>query len=371
MTSLLEPHFIDRDPQAITADMIAQYEAMAGKKLYPAQVERLQIDVVAYRETLVRIGIQEAAKQNLVLFAFAPMLDYLGAFLGITRLPAQKARTTVRVTFTEAVITPFHIPAGIIAETGSGIQFETEDPVNVAAGATAVDLLMLAVEPGAAANGYLAGQVSALVDELPVEIDLVENLTVTRGGMDEEDNERLRGRIMLAPESFSWGSVNRYRLAAMTAAADLIDVQVVSPRPDGTVNVILLGRDGVPSPETVTRVQIALEQPDARMINDRIQVLPATPVDYAIHLEIDVLASRVPDRVLAIARDRCQTFAANLARRLGGDIVPAQIKTSLHDIDGLYDLRIVEPTTKRVLSQSEWPRLTAITVTLGRIVADV
>ena len=61
--SLPEPSFIDRDPQAITAEIVAQYEQLTGKTLYPAQVERLLIDVIAYRETLVRIGIQEAAKQ--------------------------------------------------------------------------------------------------------------------------------------------------------------------------------------------------------------------------------------------------------------------------------------------------------------------
>ncbi|XLM22137.1 baseplate protein, partial [Chromobacterium piscinae] len=89
--TLPEPDFIPRDPAAITAEIIAQYEQISGKTLYPAQVERLLIDVIAYRETLVRIGIQEAAKQNLVAYARAPMLDYLGQLVGVTRLPAQPA----------------------------------------------------------------------------------------------------------------------------------------------------------------------------------------------------------------------------------------------------------------------------------------
>lgn len=86
--TLPEPDFIARDPAAITAEIIAQYEQLSGKTLYPAQVERLLIDLLAYRETLIRIGIQEAAKQNLVAFAHAPMLDYLGQLVGVTRLPA-------------------------------------------------------------------------------------------------------------------------------------------------------------------------------------------------------------------------------------------------------------------------------------------
>ena len=63
--AIAEPNFIDRDPAQITSEMIAQYEDASGKKLYPAQAERLLIDLFAYRENLVRIAIQEAAKQNL------------------------------------------------------------------------------------------------------------------------------------------------------------------------------------------------------------------------------------------------------------------------------------------------------------------
>ena len=60
--AIAEPNFIDRDPAQITSEMISQYEDASGKKLYPAQAERLLIDLFAYRENLVRIAIQEAAE---------------------------------------------------------------------------------------------------------------------------------------------------------------------------------------------------------------------------------------------------------------------------------------------------------------------
>jgi phage-related baseplate assembly protein len=87
--SLPEPSFIERDPVVVTADLKASWEAATGKALYPGQVESLLIDLIAYRETLVRIGIQEAAKQNLVAFAVAPMLDYLGELVGVVRLDGE------------------------------------------------------------------------------------------------------------------------------------------------------------------------------------------------------------------------------------------------------------------------------------------
>ena len=86
------------DPLAITDELVRAYEAATGKTLYPAQIERLFIDLIAYRETLVRGLINDVARQNLVAFARAPMLDFLGELVGVSRLSAQPARTTLRFT---------------------------------------------------------------------------------------------------------------------------------------------------------------------------------------------------------------------------------------------------------------------------------
>ena len=62
MTTLPEPSFLDRDGPAILRESIERFEALAGRPLEPSQVERVLIDLIAYRELLVRIAVQEAAK---------------------------------------------------------------------------------------------------------------------------------------------------------------------------------------------------------------------------------------------------------------------------------------------------------------------
>lgn len=79
------PSFVVRDTAAITAELIAQYESLTGKTLYPAQIERVLIDLIAYRESLLRVALQDAALQNLVRYARAPMLDHLGENVGTVR----------------------------------------------------------------------------------------------------------------------------------------------------------------------------------------------------------------------------------------------------------------------------------------------
>lgn len=84
--TLAKAHFIDRDANVITAELIELYEKLSNKKLYPAQADRLFIDVIAYREMLIRTQIQQACEQNLLAFANGVMLDYLGDFFGVLRL---------------------------------------------------------------------------------------------------------------------------------------------------------------------------------------------------------------------------------------------------------------------------------------------
>ena len=74
---LPEPSFVDRDPAPIVAEIVAWFEAETGRTLYPAQVERLYTNIVAYRETLIREAIQDAAKQNLLRYASGVMLEMM------------------------------------------------------------------------------------------------------------------------------------------------------------------------------------------------------------------------------------------------------------------------------------------------------
>ena len=80
--SLPPPVFVNDadglDPNLILADMVAEFEAAAGRTLYPAQVERLLINLYSYRESLVRNAIQYAAAQNLLAFATFPMIPRTG-----------------------------------------------------------------------------------------------------------------------------------------------------------------------------------------------------------------------------------------------------------------------------------------------------
>src|SRR5271169_3843637 len=193
ITQLPPPQFVSDsdglDPNLILADMVAEFEAAAGRTLYPAQVERLLINLYAYRESLVRDAIQYAAQQNLLAFASFPMIDYLGQLLSVTRLASQPAVTTLQFTLTGALTVPFTIAAGTLIGTNDGqFAFATSATISVAAGATIASVAAAATAPGAGANGYLAGQVSVQLKPNAL-IASVSNISTTSGGSAPETDD--------------------------------------------------------------------------------------------------------------------------------------------------------------------------------------
>jgi hypothetical protein len=109
MSKLSEPNFIDRNPETVTKEWINLYEEKTDKVLQPAQIERLLIDVCAYRETLLRINVQETAKQNLLSYDPLDILKHIGEPLGVEQLLAKKSQTTFRITVDEPLEVDFLI----------------------------------------------------------------------------------------------------------------------------------------------------------------------------------------------------------------------------------------------------------------------
>ncbi|MCZ6333862.1 baseplate J/gp47 family protein, partial [Escherichia coli] len=71
------------------------------------------------------------------------------------------------------------------------------------AGLLLVNTRATCTEPGINGNNWQPAQISQLLDDIG-DIDLqVTNLTASSGGSEQEDNDRLRERIKLAPESFT------------------------------------------------------------------------------------------------------------------------------------------------------------------------
>lgn len=375
--SLAPPIFVNDadglDPNKILADMIGEFEAAAGRTLQPAQVERLLINLYAYRESLVRNAIQFAGEQNLLAFASFPMLDYLGQLLSVSRLASQPAQTTIQFTLTSALSVPFTIAAGTLIGTNDGnFAFATSAAVTIAAGAIAASVAASATAPGAAANGYLPGQVNVQLNPSAL-IASAANTTTTAGGSAPETDDHLRTRIQAAPNQFSVaGPVGAYRFFAIGADPSIIDAQIISPAP-GVVNAYVLtgpitvqpaaapNSAGVASALLLAKVAAALNADSVRPLTDTVNARAVTEIDYQINATVTLYSDADPTATIAAATAAVQELALELASKIQRDIVPSQIVAAL-SVAGVYGVTLSAPVLT-TLSFGQWANCTAITLT--------
>lgn len=362
--SLPEPNFIDRDVTKITQELISQYETMTGKTLHPAQVERVLIDLIAYREMLLRIGIQEAAKQNLVEYARYPMLDYLAELVGVKRLPAQPARTTIRFTLSEAQPFDVLIPAGTQVETKDGKYiFKTVSDKVIKAGQITVDIDAVCETAGSGGNGYIAGEINNILS-LIAYVEKAENISTSMGGADEESDERLRSRIKEAPEHFSnAGSKGAYRFWAMSAHQDIVDVAVMSPSP-GVVNVYPLMNTGNPSVDILRLVANTLNAEKIRPLTDQVNVISPTQVDFAITANVTLYDFADYATVKEDIRRALDRYTKEIRARLGKDIIKSQIIAIINSVYGVYKTDLISPAADVVLADNEWANCLGVTINI-------
>jgi len=365
--NLPAPEFVQNDPQAIEADLIARYEADAGKTLYPAQIERLLINLIAYAHSQTLSAIQHTAEQMLVRTSRAPVLDYLGDLVGTARLLAQPARATFSFTLPAPAATSRLIPFGtrILSQDGRA-SFVTDADLLIAAGDSSGQVQATCETPGVIGNDWGIGSITVLQPALPFEVT-VQNTSVPSGGADTESDERYRERIISAPERYTnAGSYGAYRHHAMSAHQTIVDVAVLGPaegEPPGHVALYPLVESGLPSDTLLATVLAAVSDEKVRPLTDTVAVRRPEVVDYTIAATLTFYATA--DRVDAMQRAQAALDAWLEARHrfLGVDLVPEQISAVLHVL-GVYRVQVTSPALQ-VLETNQWGRCTDVALTDG------
>lgn len=349
MSPLTPPAFLETSPAALVDDLVASFEATTGRTLYPAQVERLLVDLITYREALVRQAIQGAAEQSFVAFATGTFLESLGLLLGVSgRLPATAATTTWTITLTAAEAVDHVYAAGWTAMDPNGKAWKTTADVTIPAGSLAASVAASAVDAGIAQNGIPAGSVFSPLEGTAS----VSNLTATAGGAEQETDDQLRTRILQAPFGFSVaGSAGSYRFHALGAHPSLIDVAVANIAP-GQVGVYPLTKDGLPSQAVMDAVTAALSAEDVRPLCDLVTVAPPTRLGFVLEANITVFSTADTATVQAAVEAAAEAYIADRRVGLGRDLIASQVIKAL-SLEGVYKVDLVA-WADHVLGPSEW-----------------
>ena len=358
--------FAQGDAADVEAAVISAYERLAGVTLQRADPVRLFLESLAYVITVQNNVIDLAGKQNLLAFASGGHLDHLGALMGVTRIPAQPARCTLRFSVGEVLAFTLPIPAGTRVSTQDGkIAFATELSVEIPAGELSVDVPARAAEAGLAASGLVAGQVCRLVDPLPHIVSAV-NVTATAEGADVEDDARLRERIRLAPESYTVaGSAGQYEARVLEVSADILAVSVHTPEP-GVVDVrFVLAGGELPDADMIALVRDHLNAETVRPLTDKVLVGAPDVVEYAI--AGTWYLTRADSALLgpvaqAVAR-AVEEFRVWQRSAPGRDINPTRLVAMLHEA-GAKRVELASPVFTE-LTGTQIARETTVEIALG------
>ena len=374
--ALPAPTFVNdadgNDPNLILADMIAAFESASGRTLQPAQVERLLIDLFAYREALVRNAIEYAGQQNLLAFAIFPMIDYLGTLVGVTRLQAQPAATTLQFTLASLLSVDYTVAAGTRVGSSDGqVIFASNGELVISAGASGGSVNATAIATGLGGNGFLPGQINVLLDPSAL-LSGASNTSTSSGGSAAETDDQLRARIQTAPNRFSSaGPAGAYRFFALSVNPAIVDVQVVSVTP-GTVNVyVLTGPITVQpaaAPNTLAiagsslldEVHAALDSDLVRPLTDTVVTSAVSEVDYQVDAIVTLYSDADPNSTMSAAASAVQELAIELASKIQRDIVPSQIIAAL-SVLGVYEVTLNAPAYTQ-LTAGQWANCTNITL---------
>lgn len=357
---------LDEDYAAQLARLKAQYQTVTGTYPRASYPETFLLEQFAYEVTLLRQLINAEGRQNLLAYAEGARLDHVGALLDVARLVATPARVTLRFAFADGA-PALTIPLGTAVRAADGeTVFATDAAAAVPAGAATWDVLASCTTVGTDANGFEAGEITALLQTVPY-VSGVSNLAVSMGGAADEADARYRQRIHLAPAKFSVaGSEQAYVYHTYSAHPAIADVAVWGDaEAPGEVQVCALLAGGLaPDSGLVATILAALSADRVRPLTDLVLWTDPDPVAYSIAVELQIYASHaaLAATAQAAALARLTGLAAAWGESLGRDLVPEAVVERCQGLAGVYRAVVTAPVYA-ALERWEFPACAGITVT--------
>ncbi|KPM60192.1 phage tail protein [Pseudomonas putida] len=272
------------------------------------------MEVMAYRELMVRARINAAAKASLLAYAKGADLENRAADYGVQKL-------TIRPANPDAVP-----PVEAVMEGDEALRYRTR-----------LSLEALSVAGSSGAYEYHALSSSAELVHVSV------------------DSPRFSGVAVPA-------AVKAQLPAGAIVVVCDYDAGLANPLP-GDVSLAVLARpdSAVPEAQLVATVLKALSAEDVRPVTDRPRVQGGIPSDFQVEAVLWVEAGPDPDVVLAGARASLDKAIAG-ARRLEGQLPVSAVYAALH-VTGISRVDLVKPVEGVVCDKRQYPRATSITLT--------
>jgi phage-related baseplate assembly protein len=224
----------------------------------------------------------------------------------------------------------------------------------------------------AAKAGMVAYAIKNDLDQLAANNN-VERLVITPGDDTQippvaavmESDSDLRQRVPAAFEGMSVaGPTGAYEFHALSGDGRVADASANSPAPaEVTIAVLSREGDGTASDDLLQAVSTALNDESVRPVGDRLTVVSAEIVSYAVDAVLYVYPGPATEPILAAAKAQLTAYITE-QRRLGRDIRLSAIYAALH-VQGVQRVELREPLADVVLDKTQAAYCTETSVVIG------
>ena len=353
-SNLPEVEFVDTDTEALVNKLIAGYEEITGRTLYPADPVRAFILWLASVIVQERVGINESAKQNLPRYAEGTNLDSLSEIFHNTyRLEPTTASTTLGFYITTTLTEDYIITDELEVTVDGYINFTTTGYLIFKAGENYAEVSAVCTQAGTAGNGFLPGQVNKLVSDEFLYFKEVSNTTKTAGGSEEESDTALYNRMRESEESRTTGPRGSYAYHAKSVSSRISDVSAESPTPGVADIRIMLYNGELPDKELIDRVQEYLSADDIRPMTDKVTVAAPTTVQFDINIKYYIATDKAAStkEIKQAVELAVENYILWQTSKMGRDINPSYFNAMLME-SGIKRAEITAPAFTEIAKGS-------------------
>ena len=310
--------------------------------------------------------VKTVMQQSFVQTATGSWLDLRVREMGLVRREAVKTKVNLTFRSNAPAAQNITIPVGVICKSqkdasGNDYRFITTEDAVLEEGQTSVQVIAEAELAGKAWN---VGQdtITRMVTRV-TGIHAVRNGAgfLIREGSDPESDEQLRERAISKWETLGLGGTREaYRNWALSVpgvvAASVLDDFPFGP---GTVGVVILGENGVPSAELTGEVHQYIKA--RKPLTADVRIL--APEIRSIDLDLEVIRFANADQatVETGVREAIDSYSGRL--QLGEGLIIARLINEIMDVVGVYNLKVKSPWQDVNVSVDQFLLFDEITIT--------
>jgi len=334
--------------------------------LNPSAAIRGLLEVIAKVVADLYGLVKTVMQQSFVQTATDSWLDLKVREMGIVRRAAVKTRVNLTFFCNTPATQSITIPTGTICKSqkdsnGGDYRFITIAEAVLEEGQTCVQVIAEAELSGKAWN---VGQdtITRLVTRI-TGINAVTNGAgfLIREGSNPESDEQLRERAISKWETLGLGGTREAYRNWATSVPGVIAASVLDDFPfgPGTVGVVILGENGVPSAELMSEVHQYIKA--RKPLTADVRIL--APEIRSIDLDLEVIRFANGDQMAVETgvRDAIDSYSGRL--KLGEGLIIARLINEIMDVPGVYNLKVKSPGQDVNVSVDQFLLFDQITIT--------